>query len=121
MATQNLIESHNLPSYQTIKLGRAILSVPTGVDLKPYIKQLLSIELESIQNSVAKATIDRGLNETTTDEDLSSLLETFHLLSSPANADRLIAALKRSKSQEIPPQSVDDLRQELGLVEETHS
>ena len=119
MTTADLIDSHNLPSYQTIKLGQAILSVPMGVDLKPYIKQLLAIELESIQNPVAKAAIARGLKEATTDEDFSSLLETFYLLSSPANADRLIAALNRSKSQETPSQSVDDLRQEFGLVEET--
>jgi hypothetical protein len=118
MLTQSLIESHSQPAYQTIKLGRAILSVPTDVDLKPYIRQLLAIELESIQNPVAKAAIARGLAEACTDEDFSSLLETFHLLSSPANADRLIAALERSEKQETPSQSVDDLRQEFRLVEE---
>ena len=118
MVTQNLIESHNQPTYQTIKLGRAILSVPTDVDLKPYIKQLLNIELETIQNPAAKAAIERGLTEASTDEDFSSLLEMFHLLSSPANADRLIAALERSKSEEVSSQSVDDLRQEFGLVQE---
>jgi hypothetical protein len=119
MVAENLIESHNQPTYQTIKLGRAILSVPTNVDLKPYIKQLLSIELGAIQNPVAKAAIERGLNEACTDEDFASLLETFHLLSSPANADRLIAALERSKAQATPLQSVEDLRREFGLVEET--
>ncbi|WNZ44148.1 hypothetical protein Q2T42_20170 [Leptolyngbya boryana CZ1] len=115
----NLIENYNLSDYQTVKLGHAILSVPRGMDLKPYIRQLLSIELESIQNPVARASIAQGLKEATTDEDFSSLLETFHLLSSPANADRLIAALERSKLQETQSQSVEDLRREFGLVEET--
>jgi hypothetical protein len=94
---QNLLESHNQAAYQTIQLGRAILSVPEGIDLKPYIRQLLSIELESIQNSIAKSAIARGLQEAVTDADFSSLLETFHLFSSPANADRLVAALERSR------------------------
>ncbi|MBN8563471.1 MAG: hypothetical protein J0L70_23315 [Leptolyngbya sp. UWPOB_LEPTO1] len=58
---------------------------------------LLSTELQSIQNPVVKATIERGFSEATTDEDFSSLLETFHLLSSPANAKRLVAALERSQ------------------------
>ncbi|KAM3091387.1 hypothetical protein ACKFKG_25570 [Phormidesmis sp. 146-35] len=115
----NLIESHNLESYQTIKLGQAILSVPIEVDPKPYIRQLLAIELQAIQNPTAKAAIERGLNEATTDEDFSSLLETFHLLSSSANADRLIAALERSKVQETAAQSVEDFKREFGLVEET--
>ncbi|MBW4528416.1 MAG: addiction module antitoxin [Phormidium tanganyikae FI6-MK23] len=47
------------------------------------------------------------------------MLETFHLLSSPANADRLIAALERSKMNETRSQSVEEFRQEMGLVEET--
>ncbi|NJR49876.1 MAG: hypothetical protein HC780_10230 [Leptolyngbyaceae cyanobacterium CSU_1_3] len=115
----NLIENYNLSDYQTVKLGHAILSVPRGMDLKPYIRQLLSIEVESIQNPVARAAIERGLNEATTDEDFSSLLETFHLLSSSANADRLIAALERSKVQETAAQSVEDFKREFGLVEET--
>jgi antitoxin YefM len=80
---------------------------------------LLKVELETIQNPVAKAAIEHGLNEAITDEDFSSLLETFHLLSSPANADRLIAALERSKMNETRSQSVEEFRQEMGLVEET--
>lgn len=84
MIAQSL--THHPPEYQTIHLGRAILSLPNDVDAKPYVRQLLRVELETIQNLIAKAAIGRGLNEAITDEDFSSLLETFHLLSSPANA-----------------------------------
>jgi antitoxin YefM len=47
--------------------------------------------------------------------ELSGLLEVAHLLRSPANAQRLLTALARVPGQVIPPQTVDDLRQEVGL------
>ena len=114
MIAQSRIDSHSQPAYQIIRLGQAILSVPSDVDLKPYIRQLLKLELESIESPVAKLAIERGLTEATTD-DFSSLLETFHLLSSPANADRLITALEHSKGKETPSQFVADLRRGLRL------
>ncbi len=48
-------------------------------------------------------------------EELASLIETAHLLRSPKNARRLLAALSRAIGQELPPSSVEDLRAELGL------
>jgi antitoxin YefM len=48
-------------------------------------------------------------------DELSGLLETAHLLRSPKNAERLLAALKRAREQTLPPQSVDELRKEVGL------
>lgn len=120
MTAQSPTQSHNQPEYQTIQLGRAVLSLPNGVDIKPYVRQLLKVELEAIQNPIARAAIERGLNEATTDEDFSSLLETFHLLSSPTNADRLITALERSKANETRSQLIEEFRQEMGLGEETH-
>jgi antitoxin YefM len=51
-------------------------------------------------------------------EELGSLMETAHLLRSPKNAERLLAALTRAQSQELPPSSVDELRRELGLDQE---
>jgi antitoxin YefM len=48
-------------------------------------------------------------------EELSSLLETAHLLRSPKNAQRLLAALARAREGEPGPQTVGDLREELGL------
>ena len=47
--------------------------------------------------------------------ELSSLLETAHLLRSPRNARRLLAALKRAKMRKGRPESPDKLRRELGL------
>ena len=48
-------------------------------------------------------------------EELSSLLETAHLLRSPKNAERLLTALARAQRRTLSPQSLDDLRGEVGL------
>jgi len=50
-------------------------------------------------------------------DELQSLLETAHLLRSPVNAERLLAALTRAQQQTTLPQSVADLRAEVGLGE----
>jgi antitoxin YefM len=51
-------------------------------------------------------------------DELTSLLETAHLLRSPANAERLLAALARARQGGNVPQSIADLRHEVGLDEE---
>ena len=48
-------------------------------------------------------------------DELSSLLETAHLLRSPANARRLLQALQRAQTGKPKPQSIDVLRREIGL------
>ena len=48
-------------------------------------------------------------------DELSGLLETAHLLRSPANAERLLTALARAQSRTLSPQSLDALRREVGL------
>ena len=50
-------------------------------------------------------------------DELSSLIETAHLLRSPKNAQRLLAALNRARSRKLKPQSVAKLRREIGLDE----
>jgi antitoxin YefM len=51
-------------------------------------------------------------------DELSSLLETAHLLRSPKNAKRLLAALNRAKSRKLETHTVNQLRREIGLEEE---
>jgi antitoxin YefM len=48
-------------------------------------------------------------------DELSSLLETAHLLRSPKNAQRLLEALQRAVKGEGKPESIESLRQEFGL------
>ena len=51
--------------------------------------------------------------------ELESLIETAHLLRSPKNAERLLAALARARDRNLPPSSVEELRNELGLGQAT--
>ena len=47
--------------------------------------------------------------------ELAGLMETAHLLRSPANAERLLSALARAQARTTQPQTVDELRDEVGL------
>lgn len=49
--------------------------------------------------------------------ELGSLVETAHLLRSPKNAQRLLAALQRARSNTGARQSLERLRSEVGLDE----
>jgi antitoxin YefM len=49
-------------------------------------------------------------------DELASLMETAHLLRSPKNAQRLMAALRRAKLGKGRPETVEKLRRELGLA-----
>lgn len=48
-------------------------------------------------------------------DELESLIETTHLLRSPANAERLLSALDRALKREGEPSSLEILRQESGI------
>lgn len=50
-------------------------------------------------------------------DELSSLLETAHLLRSPRNAQRLLAALERARGGTEPHQSLEELRAEVAVGE----
>ena len=50
-------------------------------------------------------------------DELAGLLETAHLLRSPANARRLLSALARVPEQTVVSQTIAELRQEVGLDE----
>jgi antitoxin YefM len=50
--------------------------------------------------------------------ELSSLAETAHLLRSPKNAERLLKALTRAKTRAVKPQTIRQMRREVGLERE---
>jgi antitoxin YefM len=50
-----------------------------------------------------------------TADELAGLLEMAHLLRSPQNARRLHSALERVRKQSGVPQTIDQLRNEVGL------
>lgn len=47
--------------------------------------------------------------------ELVGLLETSHLLRSPKNSERLLAAFERAMAKKGEPQSIEELRDEAGL------
>ena len=49
------------------------------------------------------------------ESDLTSLVETVYLLRNPANGRRLLDAIAESKSGNIAPQTIEELKQELGI------
>jgi antitoxin YefM len=50
-----------------------------------------------------------------TADELAGILETAHLLRSPANAKRLLSALERVRRESGTPQTIDELRREVGV------
>jgi antitoxin YefM len=48
-------------------------------------------------------------------DELRGLVETAHLLRSPKNAQRLMAALRRAQAGEGQPEPLEKLRSDLGL------
>lgn len=48
-------------------------------------------------------------------DELAGLMETAHLLKSPKNAERLLEALARARGGKVSPQTVEELRAEVGL------
>jgi antitoxin YefM len=48
-------------------------------------------------------------------DELQSLVETAHLLRSPANADRLLKALARARSKDLPSMPLPDLQKLAGV------
>jgi antitoxin YefM len=48
-------------------------------------------------------------------DELSSIMETVHLLRSPENARRLLTALNRAYEGGVPPSSLEELKRELGV------
>ena len=51
-------------------------------------------------------------------DELESIQETAHLLRSPKNARRLLAAIARARSHDLPASSMAQLRKKLGLGSE---
>ena len=50
-----------------------------------------------------------------TADELAGILETAHLLRSPGNAKRLLTALDRVRNLSGAPQTIDELRSEVGF------
>jgi hypothetical protein len=100
----------NIPKFQEpIAIGQVLLTLPIGVDAKPYIRQILWVELEAIEHPKARVSLEMGLRDAKTDGDFSSLIESFHLCRSYANAEVLFASLENDAVGTRVYNSVDEL------------
>lgn len=79
---------------QTIEIGAVTLMLPIEVDPKPYIRQILRIALESITHPKARECLEYGLLDAKTNEDFSSLIETFSIFRSEVNAERFFQSVE---------------------------
>lgn len=83
-----------------------------------YVRQNLARVLEQVEAYRDVAIINRRGHEDVAlvpVGELESLVETAHLLRSPRNATRLLAALRRALARRGKPQTVAELRAVLGL------
>lgn len=83
-------------------------------------RQNLAAIWNEVENSREPAILERRGHEDMAlvpADELSSLQETAHLLRSPKNAARLLAALVRSQKETKQPTELEALMKELGLSE----
>jgi antitoxin YefM len=85
------------------------------------LRQRLASVLDRVEDDheivIVRRKGTRGVAMVPADE-LAGLMETAHLLRSPRNARRLLTALKRATDRKGKPQTLDELRRELGISAE---
>jgi antitoxin YefM len=89
-------------------------TVTTYTDARKSLAELLDRATEDREVVFIKRR-GRGRAALLAADELESLLETAHLLRSPKNAARLLAALRRALANRVRPRSVASLRRELKL------
>ena len=83
-----------------------------------HARAKLASLLDEVSNNREVVIIQRRGNEDVAlinADELTGILETAHLLRSPKNARRLLSALDKVKKQSGTPQTIDELRNEVGL------
>jgi antitoxin YefM len=98
--------------------GRGI--VPTETTYSHARANFAAICDEAVSSTEAVIIHRRGAQDVAlvSAAELRSLQETAHLLRSPKNAERLLAALKRARARSGTPQTPESLRREFGLAKE---
>ena len=101
--------------YRTLLLGANVMPVETTYT---RLRERLASVLNQVANDQEVVIVRRrGAKDVALvpADELASLMETAHLLRSPRNARRLLAALRRAARAKGRPESVDKLRREMGL------
>jgi hypothetical protein len=80
--------------------------------VQPKQDRLLELQIHKAES---EATCVRKDVAMITADELAGILETAHLLRSPVNAKRLLTSLDRVRKTSGKPQTIDDLRNEVGF------
>ena len=83
-----------------------------------HARAKLASLLDEVTNNREVVIIQRRGSEDVamiTADELAGILETLHLLRSPANAKRLLATLERVKKASGTSQTIEELRNEVGF------
>ena len=83
-----------------------------------YARENFARIWDTIADSRQPITLTRRGHENMTllsTSDYQSLVETLYLLSTPANAERLLRTLAHAQQRQGTPQTLNELTQELGL------
>lgn len=86
----------------------------TEADLQANLAEILD-EVIAVREPVLITRRDSEAVALIAADELDSLLETMHLLRSPANAERLFAALENARNREGTATTLEALRAELGV------
>ena len=84
----------------------------TYTSLRANLAGVLDQVVDQRQTVIVRRRVSRDVALLPADE-LAGLVETAHLLRSPRNARRLLAALQRAGRRTAKPESVADLRREI--------
>lgn len=86
----------------------------TYTQARANLKDLFDQVLESREPVIIRRRGGEDVALISADE-LRGLMETAHLLRSPANAQRVLRALHRALEEELRPSTLVELREDLGL------
>ena len=108
-----------LSDFKAILIGTGILynldmTETTYTNLRQRLASLLDRVADDHEVVIVRRKGDKRVAMVPADE-LAGLVETAHLLRSPKNARRLLAALRRAKGGKGVVEKPDKLRHELGL------
>jgi antitoxin YefM len=93
------------------------MSTATYTEAREHLAELWDKTLSTREPIILKRR-GKGSVSLIPTEELSSLMETAHLLRSPANARRLLAALQRSRSGKAKPMTLEALKAKFAAAEE---
>jgi antitoxin YefM len=91
--------------------------ITSPTDARNNFFKLLDLVVENRQVYIINRRDDENV-ALIAESDLMSLVETVYLLRFPANARRLLDAIEESKTGKIQPQTITELKQELGIEQE---